>query len=158
MATKADFNALDWQTITEGPALAGVIVATAEKGGAIRESVAMAKTYVEAGREEENGALLNEITTKAPEVDAKRFKSVEQLRSEGIDAIRSAVALVEENAPAAEADAYKRFTLTVAERAAAADKSGGFLGIGGVDVTPAESAALDEIAAALGIEREQPSG
>ena len=52
-----------------------------------------------------------------------------------------------------ELDAYKRFTLTVAERAAQADKSGGVLGIGGERVSESESAALDEIAATLGVER-----
>jgi hypothetical protein len=43
--------------------------------------------------------------------------------------------------------------MSIAEHAAEADKSGGFLGIGGERVTGKEEAALDEIAAALGTER-----
>ncbi len=44
--------------------------------------------------------------------------------------------------------------LTVAERAAERTKSGGVLGIGGERVSDAERAALDELAAALGVERD----
>ena len=47
----------------------------------------------------------------------------------------------------------RRSRSAVAQHAAEADKSGGFLGIGGERVTGNEEAALNEIAAALGTER-----
>jgi hypothetical protein len=40
--------------------------------------------------------------------------------------------------------------MTVAQAAAAAHKEGGFLGIGGKQVSDAENQALDEISSALG--------
>ena len=58
--------------------------------------------------------------------------------------------LLERQASPEELAAYREFAITVAQRAAEADKSGGFLGVGGERVTDAESAALAEIAAALG--------
>ena len=45
MTTKAEFNAEEWSKITEGPALAGLIVIASQRGGTIRESLAMAKVY-----------------------------------------------------------------------------------------------------------------
>lgn len=47
-------------------------------------------------------------------------------------------------------DAYKRFVMTVAQAAAGAHKEGGFLGIGGTQISDAENHALDELSNALG--------
>jgi hypothetical protein len=152
MTTKTDFDAAEWETILEGPVIAGLILVTAQRGGAVRESMAIAKAYVEAGREH-TGDLLGEITAKAHRISAKEFSSKEALRTEGLEKIRQAVSTLEAKATPEEVDAYKRFVLSVAEHAAAADKSGGPLGVGGVEVSDAESAALDELAATLGIQR-----
>jgi len=43
--------------------------------------------------------------------------------------------------------------IEVAEHAAEATKSGGFLGIGGTRISQEESVALDQVASTLGIER-----
>jgi hypothetical protein len=61
--------------------------------------------------------------------------------------IAEAVALVDAKATAAEGDEYRQFALTVAEAAAAANREGGFLGIGGKPVSAAEQAALDDLRA-----------
>lgn len=153
MTTKADFNAQEWEQVLEAPALAGLIVITAQRGGTIRESVQMAKAYTEARKEHAGGELLSEIVAQPPTADPRQFESAEQLRSEGLQRIRDGVALLEPKAEPEDLEAYKRFVLTVAERAAEATKSGGVLGIGGERVSEAESAALDEIAAALGTTR-----
>jgi hypothetical protein len=153
MTTKADFNAEEWEQVLEAPALAGLIVITAQRGGTIRESVQMAKAYTEARKEHAGSDLLGEIVAQPPTVDPRQFESAEQLRSEGLQRIRDAVGLLEPKAEPEDLEAYKRFVLTVAERAAEATKSGGVLGIGGERVSDAESAALDELAAALGTAR-----
>ena len=156
MASKADFDAEQWQTVTEGPALAGMIVISAQRGGTIRESMGMARAYQAAREQHPGGDLLSEIVTSPPSIQGK-FQSAEQLRSEGTQRIRDAVALFEDKAPE-EADAYRGFIVAVAERAAEATKSGDVLGIGGERVSDAESAALDEIAAAAGTERTAGGG
>jgi hypothetical protein len=153
MTTKADFNGKEWDQILQAPALAGLIVIAAQRGGTIRETVQMAKAYNEARKEHGGSDLLSEIVSRPPTVDARQFESAEQLRSEGLQRIRDAVALLEPKAEPGDVEVYKGFALTVAERAAEATKSGGVLGIGGERVSDAESAALDEIAAALGTTR-----
>ncbi len=153
MTTKAEFNAQEWQTIVEGPAIAGMIVVTAQRGGTIRESLGMAKAYTEARRADGEPELLSEVVAKPPSVEPRQFEDAATLRSEGLQRLRDAVALLEGRASAEEVEAFKRFALAVAERAAEATKSGGVLGIGGERVSEAESAALDEIATALGTER-----
>jgi hypothetical protein len=152
MTTKADFDAMQWQSVLEAPALAGLIVISAQRGGTIRESIQMAKAYLEAKRESSGGDLLGELVSEPPRIEPKQFESAEQLRSEGITRIRDAVALVEDKATPEETEAYRAFIVDVARRAAEATKSGGVLGVGGERVSDAERAALDEIAAAAGID------
>ena len=151
MTQKAEFNAEEWSTILEGPATAGLIVVAAEKGGTIRESVQIAKVYAEAAKQHEGPELLNEIVSARPEVDSKRYPSAESLRSDGVARIKEATDLLERKAQPEEVEAYKRFILTVAETAARAHKEGGFLGIGGTEVSDKEQAVLDELAGTLGI-------
>jgi hypothetical protein len=152
MTTKADFDAAEWEKVIEGPAIAGLIVVTAQRGGAVRESLAIGKEYVEELREHQ-GELIAEIAEKPPRLSHKEFSSREALHTEGLQRITEAVELLKAKATADEVDTYGRFVLAVAQRAAAADKSGGTLGIGGVEVSEAESAVLDEIAAAAGVDR-----
>lgn len=152
MTGKADFNGAEWQEVAEAPALAGLIVATAQRGGTIRESIAMGRAYAEAAREHGGGDLLSEVAGGVAQVDPRQFSSPEDLRTRGLQRIRDAVALVDQKATPEELEAYKRFALTVALRAAEADKSGGVLGIGGERVSESERAALAEVAEALGTE------
>ncbi len=155
MTTKADFNADEWQRITEGPALAGMVVIAAQKGGTIRESVQMAKAYTEAREHHGDSDLIGELVATPPQLESKEFNSAEELRTEGLQRIRDSVAMLESKATPEEVDAYRAFSITVAERAAEAHKSGGFLGIGGERVSADESQALDQVAEALGTTRTQ---
>ncbi len=152
MTTKADFNAEEWSQVAEGPPLAGLIVIAAQRGGTLRESMQMAKYWVSEREQHEGGELLDALLAERPEVDPKQFKSAEALRSEGLEKVRAAVALLESKATPEEVEAYKRFTLGLAQRVAEAHKSGGVLGVGGEQVSAAESTALSEIAETLGLE------
>jgi hypothetical protein len=156
MTEKAEFNAEEWSTILQGPPTAGMIVVTAEKGGTIRESIGIAKAYAEAAKEHEGPGLVQEIVSARPEVDKERYKTAEALRSAGMERVQEAVKVLEGKAEPDEVEAYKRFILKVAETAAKAHKEGGFLGIGGTEVSEKEQAALDEIASALGLSQSQP--
>jgi hypothetical protein len=153
MTKKAEFNADEWSLVLEGPPTAGMIVITAQKGGTIRESISMAKTYTEAREQYAGTEVLDELLAARPELDPNRYRSPEELHDQGTQRIREAVALLEQKATPDEVDAYKRFVLDVAERAAKAHKEGGFLGVGGEEVSENERAALDELATTLGLER-----
>jgi len=43
MTRKADFNAEEWSTIVDGPLYAGMRVVSADRGGTLRESLAMGR-------------------------------------------------------------------------------------------------------------------
>lgn len=149
MTTKADFNAEEWSKVVEGPPIAGMVVITAQRGGTIRESIELGKAYAEARQQQGSSELLDAIVSEQPRIDPSGFRTAEELREKGLARLREAVELLEQKTSPEEVEDYKRFVVELAERAAAAHKEGGFLGIGGQEVSEAEQAALDEIRAAL---------
>ncbi len=157
MTKKADFNADEWSTIAEGPLLAGMRVVTAARGGTIRESIAMGQTYAKARQEEGGSELLDDLVSAPPTVDPNRAREAGDLARASSERLREALGLLEQKASPDEADAYKRFVLAVAEAAARAHKEGGFMGVGGKQVSDEEEAALDEIAATLQLDRDSVS-
>jgi hypothetical protein len=64
--------------------------------------------------------------------------------------LQAAMRILEQKATPEEVDAYKRFVMSVAQAAASAHKEGGFLGIGGKEISDKENQALDEISVTLG--------
>ena len=150
MTKKAEFNAEEWSRLLAGPALAGLIVIAAERGGTIRESISMAKAYSEARQAATDDELLSEILRSRPEVDPRAYGDPQELRERGLERLRATMALLREKASPEEAAGYGKFALEVARRAAEAHKEGGFLGVGGQRVSEAEQGALDDVAAALG--------
>jgi len=150
MTTKADFNAEEWSTIVEAPLLAGLRVVAADRGGTIRESVAMGKVYQEVRQGDGESELLDEIAASPQGLDQERLRASGDLAAAASERLREAVATLEQKASPEEVEAYRRFAFSVAEAAAKAHKEGGFIGIGGKQVSEREQAALDEIAATLG--------
>ena len=148
MTTKTEFNAEEWERVARAPALAGLMVITADRGGTIRESVALAKAYAEA-RRDGGSELLEQIVATAPQLDRASMGPADQLREQLPERIREAVRSVEEKATPEEADEYRQFILRLADVVAHAHKEGGVLGIGGKEVSPEEQAVLDQLASTL---------
>jgi len=147
MTAKAAFNAEEWSQLATAPALAGMRVAAAARGGALRESVALQRSYARA-REQHRDGLLHELLHTPPALDLGSVpRTGEDLRQATIDALRRAVRILERVGTDDEVVAYKRFVYAVAEDVAHAHREGGFLGVGGTEVSEPEQAALDEIAA-----------
>src|SRR5438270_14085782 len=78
MTGKTDFTEEEWKLVLEGPPTAGMVVLTAQRGGTIRESVAMARAYAEARQQHGESQLLDEIVAAKPEIDHTRYHSVEE--------------------------------------------------------------------------------
>jgi hypothetical protein len=144
MTTKAEFNAEEWERVAQAPALAGLMVMLAERGGTIRESIALGKAYAEA-RHDGGGELFEQLVAAAPQLDPRSAGAPEQLP----ERIREAVRIVEDKATPEETDEYRRFILRLAEVVAHAHKEGGVLGVGGKEVSDRERAVLDELAGML---------
>ena len=150
MTSKADFNAEEWSKVAEGPLLAGLRVVAADRGGTIRETVAMGKVYAQARQQQSGYELLEELASSPPALDRERVKSPEDIGRVTTESVREAVSILQQKATPEEVDAYRNFVMDVAEAAAKAHKEGGFIGIGGKQVSEKEQAALDEIQGALG--------
>lgn len=144
MTVKSDFTEEEWQIVAEGPAVAGMIAATAQRGGSFRESYALAKTYTEARQQHGESELLDTIVSGKPQFDRHRYNSPEKLQGEGLQRLHQAVELLASKASADEVSAYKAFTLSVAKNVAAAHKEDG------EQVSPAEEAAVEAVSATLG--------
>ena len=150
MTKKAEFNAEEWELVTQGPAIAGMIVITAERGGSIRESLTMGKVYNEAREAHLGPELIMELLDTNPSIGPKEFDSPQDLHIGGLEKLRQAIAVLEEKAEQDEVDSYRGFVMGMGERVAHADKTGGFLGFGGHEVSDAERAALEEIRETIG--------
>lgn len=150
MTTKADFNAEEWSTLVEGPMLAGLRVIKAGRGGTIRESLAMGQTYAKARQQQGQSELLDALVASPPALDPERAKAGGDIAQVSGDRLRQAVELLGQKASPDEVEAYKQFVLTIAQAVAEAHKEGGFLGVGGEQVSEEEQAALDDIRATLG--------
>jgi hypothetical protein len=145
MTGKADFTQQEWELVLEGPPSAGMIVITAQRGGTIRETLAIAKAYVEARQQHGESELLDEIVAAKPEIDHTRYHSVAELRQHGLQHLRDAVELLERKATPDEVEGYRRFVLALADKVASAHREGG------ASVGDAERAAIAEISTSLGM-------
>jgi hypothetical protein len=143
MTSKSDFTTEEWQLVLEAPPSAGMIVVTAQRGGTFRETIAIAKAYVEARKQHGESELLDEIVAAKPERDHTHYHSPEELKQHGIQHLRDAVALLEAKASPEEVDEYRRFIITLSHQVAAAHREHG------QDVSDSEQAAINDITGAL---------
>jgi hypothetical protein len=145
VATKRDFNAEEWSTIVEGPVLAGMRVVAAGRGGTIRESLAIGKVYTEARRSQGANELLDELVASPPAVDPQKLQGANDISALATERLQEALRLLKSKGTPEDTEAYKQFVMSVARAAAEAHKEGGFIGIGGRQISEEEQAALDEL-------------
>ena len=155
MTTKAEFNAEEWASVATGPFVAGLTVMAADRGGSVRESVAMARVIAEQQQAGENPELIRDLLAERPNPQSilgkEQARTPEAVQLRVHEVLREALELLEAKASPEEVEAYKRLCLEIGERVAERTKSGGVLGIGGERVSGEERAALDELRATLGI-------
>ena len=141
MTSKADFSAEEWKLILEAPPSAGMIVVTAQRGGSFRETIAMAKSYVEARQQHGKSELLDDIVAAKPERD--HAHSPAELKQHGLQHLRDSVSLLQSKATPEEVDDYRRFIVNLSHHVAAAHREHGH------DVSESEQAAINDITEAL---------
>jgi hypothetical protein len=146
MTTKAAFNADEWSVVVNAPYLAALLMIAASRGGTVRETVAISRAY-ESARQQYRDELLQQLLSTPPALDPGTTpRTPDELRQTATDTLRRSVSILERSATEAEVNDYKRFVYFVAETVAHAHREGGFLGIGGKEVSEPEQAVLDEIA------------
>ena len=156
MTTKAEFDAEQWSKIAAGPFVAGLTVIAADRGGTVRETVAMAKVIAEEQQAGENPELVAEVLKERPNPQSLLGGDGEKPTAEDLPVraeqiLREALDLLEAKATPEEVEAYKRLCLEIAQRVAERTKSGGVLGIGGERVSGGEQEAIDRLRSTLGI-------
>jgi len=162
MAKKADFTSEEWQLILSMPQIASLYLALASPSGPVglvQEMIASTKGLVEAIKSSSGNELVDAVAADIKEKAEKRerlepplqaSKDPNEMKARCLQTCRDVAALLSQKAPA-DAHEYKQWVYQAAQNSANAAKEGGFLGIGGERVSEAETAALNEIAAALGI-------
>lgn len=169
MANKTNFTPDEWAKLLESPVMAALAITAAEPSGLwglARESLSSGWALVEA-RSSGPNELIKAVATDfgagegyaaaRDEIQARLSVSIQEAlsgskpaeaRDKAIAALRDAAAIVDARVPA-EAAAFKDWLKQIAQHTADASREGGFLGLGGVQVSEAEKATLDEIARAL---------
>jgi hypothetical protein len=160
MATKTDFTSAEWGQLLKAPGWASIaIVAASPSGplGVVKELFAAGRVLAEAKTSGSNplvSALINDLSTSEGRQQAQPTevtgKSPDEVRALAVDALKQVAALVDGKA-GADADGFRRWLASLAERVAEASKEGGFLGFGGTRVSEKEAACLSEIGKALGV-------
>jgi hypothetical protein len=162
MADKASFSADEWTRIVGSPFLAGMAVTLADPSGlwgTLKEGMASASALMGAKKDAGAGSLIQAIIAELETSEGRSMardgfkaqltaKAPAELKAQAIAALSSVSRLVDAKA-GPDAQAFKVWLIAIAERVAAASKEGGFLGFGGVAISDAEKATLEEVSRAL---------
>lgn len=144
MTNQDAFTADEWTLVREAPTSAGLVVATASRGGTFRETFAMSKAYVEARSEHGKSELLDAVVGSKPKVDHPHAHSPQELTATATQHLHDAVALLEAKATAEEVEDYRQFVLTLVHKVATAHREHD------QDISPEEAAAIEQIRTVLG--------
>lgn len=138
MATKSDFTEQEWDQLRKGATGAGLLVSVSDRSffDSFKEAGSLAKHL--AGGRSGSSELIQELSRERG-MGFGLTSSPQEIESEALEAIRSAVSTLEAKAPD-EVEAYKSFVLELAE---AVGKAAG----GGDE---AEAAAVEKVRSALG--------
>jgi hypothetical protein len=157
MSTKADYTMEEWELLLKAPVMAAMAVVAASPSGPIgllQEMFAVGKGFLARAEETANpliAAVVADVKAGGrPSMPAERPRDLSAVKAQALGASRAVAALLDRKAPG-EAEGFKRWVLATARHAAEAAREGGFLGMGGVQVSDAEKAALAEVAGALGV-------
>jgi hypothetical protein len=161
MATKADFTVDEWTQIQRAPFMAGLAVVAASPSGpfgVVKELFAVGRMLGAVKTEGTSNdlikALVGDIEAGAKDLSAPaelKGKTPEQVKSYAIESLRQVAALIDKKTKPDEAQGFKQWLVSVAQKVAEAAKEGGFLGFGGTQVSEQEAATIKELSTALGV-------
>ena len=164
MANKQSFTPDEWTKVLESVMLAGVAVSAAEPSGlwgTLKEGFAssseIAKAQLDPGTNELIKAAIADLETSegrssVQEALRKGFAGAKpaDVVQRSLANLREVSAILAAKAPG-DAPAFKAWLRGISQKVAEASAEGGFLGIGGVQVSDAEKATLADISKALGL-------
>lgn len=172
VSAKDQFSDEEWFVVASLPAMIGAAMAGAGKSGIIgtaKEAMASMKSVVAGASDYPGNPIIAGILEKAEsfteareKAGAYRDKALGQMKERNItspedfntymlSSCEQAVAMVTERCTAEEADQYRQWSRSIAEKVANAASEGGFLGFGGEQVSEGEKKLLAKIDGVLNI-------
>lgn len=162
MAGKANFTPEEWARVVASPMVASMAITAADPSGLwslLKESMSGGWALLEAKKDPSANPLVKAVADDIADPATRdavrnsfqeRFKTsqLSDAKQKAIMELQAVSAILDAKDPE-DAAAFKAWLRDVAQQAAEAGKEGGFLGFGGVAVSDAEKATLDEIATAL---------
>ena len=164
MATKTDFTTEEWSQVLGSVMMAGMAVTLADPSGLIgmtKEGLASGSALVAAKADPDANALIKSVVSDFETSEGRAAargmiqgelagKTPSEMKQAILEALAQSATLLDTNAPD-DAAGFKAWLRQISERVANASSEGGFMGFGGVQVSDAEKATLDEISKALKI-------
>jgi hypothetical protein len=161
MTSRADFTEEEWQRLGRAPLVAALAISVSDPGGpidALKESGAALRTVLEAAREGSFGEFVQSVAGDVAARTQRRENPLtgftpdrHQAREQILDELRSVYALLVQKASPHEVDDYREWIRMASQRAALAAKEGGFLGIGGQQVSEREQQMLETLGEIFGV-------
>ena len=162
MATKQDFTADEWAKIRDSVMAASLAVTAADPSGllgTIKEAIAGGSAMLAAKSDAGAGELIKAVVADFESADAlkemrqsvkERFRGAKasEISSRSVEALAEVGSLLDSKAPEDVAE-FKAWLRGISQKVAEASSEGGFLGFGGVKVSDAEKATIDEVDKAL---------
>ena len=162
MADKSSFTKDEWAILLQSVMTAGIAVTAAEPSGLwgmLKESFASGNALLKAKKDSASSPLIKAIVTDFETSDGRttardalkeKFKGLKaaEIKGKCIDTLRQAAAIADAKAPS-EATAFKQWLHQISEHVAEAATEGGGIFGGGIPVSEAEKATLNEISSVL---------
>jgi len=162
MTDKSTFTPEEWKVLLESVMMAGIAVTAAEPSGLwglLKESFASGSVLVSAKMDPGSNQLIKAVVADFETADGRNItrdglkkeltgSKPGEIKAKCIETLRQAGAVVDAKAPG-DAAAFKGWLHQISQHVADASTEGGFLGFGGVAVSEAEKATLQEISSAL---------
>jgi hypothetical protein len=159
MTSKADYDEEEWTRLRRAPFVAGLAISMADPGGPIemaKETMATLRAATTPPSPEE---LLVAVAQDIASMMNRKQNPLKGFKPESaalagkmvLDELKAVNEIATAKATPEEADAFRRWLLTVAQAAADAAKEGGFMGFGAELVSQGELRMLGELRATLGV-------
>jgi hypothetical protein len=149
----------EWTMLQQGPIYAAALIILSDRSGGSgrsKEAAALQASLAEAASASNSTELIgllfrDGVSDARIEELAKEHRktSWEELQPILLEPITAAVALAKAKASKSDATVYQGLLIGAAQQVAAAVKEGGFLGMGGTNVSDSEKAALDALSVAV---------
>jgi hypothetical protein len=163
MANKQNFTPEEWTKVLQSTMLVGIAVSAADPSGlwgAIKEAASGSSALIAAKSHPESNELVKAVASdfETPQARSDVQKALKECFAgahphdcvqRSLANLREVSKILDAKAPA-DAAAFKAWLRTISQSVAEAASEGSFLGFGGVRVSDAEKATLDDIAKALG--------